>query len=99
MDPNGVITAFGLAPASSDERPIGDALVAGDRHEAYLADKGFTGVQWERRLLEVSKTFALPRSYAALRSSVQTRGLRDQAYTIRRKSPTGDSHLSVILPI
>jgi hypothetical protein len=26
--------------------------VAGDRHEAYLADKGFTGVQWERRWLE-----------------------------------------------
>ena len=53
VDPNGVITAFGLAPASSDERPIGDALVAGDRHEAYLADKGFTGVEWERRWLEV----------------------------------------------
>src|SRR5215218_1275994 len=29
-----------------------DALVAGDRHEAYLADKGFTGVEWERRWLE-----------------------------------------------
>ena len=53
VDPNGVITAFALAEASSDERPIGDALVAGDRHEAYLADKGFTGVQWERRWLEV----------------------------------------------
>jgi hypothetical protein len=52
-DPNGVITAFGLAEASSDERPIADALVASDRHEAYLADKGFTGVQWERRWLEV----------------------------------------------
>jgi Transposase DDE domain len=53
VDPNGVITAFALAEASSDERPIGDTLVAGDRHEAYLADKGFTGVQWERRWLEV----------------------------------------------
>jgi hypothetical protein len=52
VDPGGVITAFGLATASSDERPIADALVASDRHEAYLADKGFTGVQWERRWLE-----------------------------------------------
>ena len=30
---------------SSDERPMADAPVATDRHEAYLADKGFTGVQ------------------------------------------------------
>jgi len=52
VDPEGVITAFGLAPASSDERPIGDALVARNRHDAYLADKGFTGVEWERRWLE-----------------------------------------------
>src|SRR5215216_3175542 len=52
VDPGGVITAFGLAAASSDERPIADALVASDRHEAYLADKGFTGVEWERRWLE-----------------------------------------------
>ena len=53
VDPYGVITVFGLAPASSDERPIGEALVAQDRHEAYLADKGFTGEKWERRWLEV----------------------------------------------
>jgi hypothetical protein len=52
VDPGGVITAFGLAEASSDERPIGEALVAGDRHGAYLADKGFTGVEWERRWLQ-----------------------------------------------
>jgi hypothetical protein len=52
VDPEGVVTAFGLAAASSDERPIGDALVAEDRHGAYLADKGFTGVEWERRWLE-----------------------------------------------
>ena len=52
VDPGGLITAFGLAPASSDERPIGDALLAKDRHDAYLADKGFTGVEWERRWLE-----------------------------------------------
>ncbi len=52
VDPVGVITAFGLAAAASDERPIGEALVAHDRHEAYLADKGFTGVEWERYWLE-----------------------------------------------
>ncbi len=52
VDPNGVITAFGLAPAASDERPIGEALVASDRYRAYLADKGFTGVEWERLWME-----------------------------------------------
>ena len=52
VDPDGVITAFGLAPAASEERPIGEALVASDRYEAYLADKGFTGVEWERLLME-----------------------------------------------
>jgi hypothetical protein len=53
VDPDGVVTVFGLATASSDERPIGEALLAQDGHEAYLADKGFTGVEWERRWLEV----------------------------------------------
>ena len=48
-----MVSAFGLAPASSDERPVGDALISDDRHGAYLADKGFTGVEWERRWLEV----------------------------------------------
>jgi hypothetical protein len=44
VDPGGVITAFGLATASSDERPIADALVASDRHEAYLwQTKGLGG--------------------------------------------------------
>jgi len=52
VDPYGVVTVFGLAPASSDERPIGEALVAQDGHEAYLADKGFTGLEWERRWLQ-----------------------------------------------
>jgi hypothetical protein len=52
VDPDGVITAFGLAPAASDERPIGEALIAKDLHEAYLADKGFTGVEWERHWSE-----------------------------------------------
>jgi hypothetical protein len=52
VDPKGVVSAFFLAPAASDERPIGEALIASDHHEAYLADKGFTGVEWERRWLE-----------------------------------------------
>jgi hypothetical protein len=53
VDPEGVITAFGLAPAASDERPIGDALLACDRYGAYLADKGFTGLEWERLWMEI----------------------------------------------
>ena len=52
VDPEGVVSAFGLAPAASDERPIGEALIAEDLHEAYLADKGFTGLEWERHWLE-----------------------------------------------
>jgi hypothetical protein len=52
VDPEGVVTAFGLAPAASDERPIGDALLAEDRYSGYLADKGFSAVDWERRWLE-----------------------------------------------
>ena len=52
VDPKGVVSAFGLAPAASDERPIGEALIALDLHEAYLADKGFTGLEWERHWLE-----------------------------------------------
>jgi hypothetical protein len=57
VDPKGVVSAFGLARAASDERPIGDALIASDRYDAYLADKGFTGVEWER---------CWPEEYAAL---------------------------------
>jgi hypothetical protein len=53
VDPDGVITAFGLAPAASDDRPIGGALLASDRYGAYLADKGFTGVEWERLWMEI----------------------------------------------
>jgi len=56
VDPDGVITAFGLAPANSDERPIGEALIASDRHDAYLADKGFFSLAWERHWLEVHGT-------------------------------------------
>ena len=53
VDPAGVVRAFGLAPANCDERPIGDALIAEDRYSAYLADKGFSSIGWERRWLEV----------------------------------------------
>ena len=49
VSPEGVICAFGLAEAASDERPIGDFLIVEDSHDAYLADKGFAGVEWERR--------------------------------------------------
>src|SRR5215211_6553227 len=45
VSPEGVICAFGLAEAASDDRPIGEFLISEDFHEAYLADKGFTGVQ------------------------------------------------------
>ncbi|MDQ4062529.1 MAG: hypothetical protein M3122_01215 [Actinomycetota bacterium] len=31
------MSAFGLPPAASDERPIGDALAASNRHDVYLA--------------------------------------------------------------
>src|ERR671911_997438 len=49
VSPQGVICAFGLAEASSEERPIGEHLIVEDSHDAYLADKGFTGLEWERR--------------------------------------------------
>ena len=52
VTPEGVITAFGLAPANCDERPIGEFLVASDGHDAFLADKGFSSVEWERQWLE-----------------------------------------------
>jgi hypothetical protein len=38
--------------AASDERPIGESLIAQESYEAYLADKGFAGVRWERHWLE-----------------------------------------------
>src|SRR5215218_7504863 len=33
--------------------PIADFLIIEDFHDAYLADKGFTGVEWERRWLDL----------------------------------------------
>jgi Transposase DDE domain len=50
VSPQGVITAFGVAEAVSDERPIADWLIRQDRHEVYLADKGFSSMAWERHL-------------------------------------------------
>lgn len=52
VTPEGVVTSFGLAPANCDERPIGELLVSSDGHDAFLADKGFSSVEWERRWLE-----------------------------------------------
>lgn len=52
VTPEGVVTTFGLAPASCDERPIGEFLVARDGHHGYFADKGFSSVEWEKRVLE-----------------------------------------------
>jgi hypothetical protein len=48
----GVIVAFGLAPANGDERPIGEFLATADGHADYLADKGFSSVEWEKHWLE-----------------------------------------------
>jgi len=48
VSPKGVIMGFGLAEANSDERPIGEFLVSSDGYDAYLADKGFSSVDWER---------------------------------------------------
>lgn len=52
VSPEGVVTAFGLAPANCDERPIGGFLVSSDGHDAFLADKGFSSLEWEKRWLE-----------------------------------------------
>ncbi len=50
---DGIITRFGLAEARADERPIADALLGRVKHRAtYLADKGHSGVMWERHWLE-----------------------------------------------
>lgn len=48
----GVIMAFGLAEANADERPIGEFLLSSDCHDAFLADKGFSSVEWEKYWLE-----------------------------------------------
>lgn len=53
VSPEGVITSFGLAEANCDERPVGEFLVDLDGHDTYLADKGFSAVEWEKHWLEV----------------------------------------------
>jgi hypothetical protein len=45
VSPQGVITAFGLASANCDERPIGEFLVTFDEYDGYLADKGFSSAE------------------------------------------------------
>jgi len=52
VSPEGVVTAFGLAPANCDERKVGEFLIRSDGHDAFLADKGFSSLKWERRWLE-----------------------------------------------
>ncbi len=52
VSPEGIVAAFGLAPANCDERPIGEFLVSSDGHDAYLADKGFSSVAWEGHWLK-----------------------------------------------
>ena len=52
MSPEGVIMAFGLAEAKSDERPIGEFLISSDSYDAFLADKGYSSVAWEKYWLE-----------------------------------------------
>lgn len=52
VSPEGVIMAFALAEANADERPIGELLISSDRHDAFLADKGFSSVDWEKHWLE-----------------------------------------------
>jgi Transposase DDE domain len=51
VSPKGVIMAFGLAEANSDERPIGEFLISSDSHDAFLADKGFSSLEWEKHWL------------------------------------------------
>jgi Transposase DDE domain len=52
VSPEGVITAFGVGEAASDERSVGDWIIRQDRHDTYLADKGFSSVSWERHWVE-----------------------------------------------
>jgi Transposase DDE domain len=51
VSPQGVIMAFGLAEANSGERPIGEFLISSDGHDAFLADKGFSSLEWEKHWL------------------------------------------------
>lgn len=66
VSPEGVITSFGLAEANCDERPVSEFLVELDGHDTYLADKGFSAVEWERHWLEVygARVIATPQKNA-----------------------------------
>jgi hypothetical protein len=66
VSPEGVITSFGLAEANCDERPVGEFLVELDGHDTYLADKGFSAVEWERYWLEIyrARVIATPQKSA-----------------------------------
>ena len=55
VSPEGVVTAFGLAPANCDERPIGEFLVSSDGHDTFLADEWFLSVERERRFADWGK--------------------------------------------
>jgi hypothetical protein len=57
VTPEGVVTTFGLVPANCDERSIGEFLVFSDGHDSYLADKGFSSVEWEKHWLESLESF------------------------------------------
>ena len=107
-DPKGVVTVFGMAPAACDERPIGETLVAEDRHEGYLADKGFSGIEWERRWLESygALVAATPknndrrawseadRRWAAALGAQQLGQLKDQFFLERHRAKTLEGLLS-----
>ena len=64
---SGVITAFGLAPANGDERPIGDALLALDGFDLYLTDKGFASAAWEARWRAVYRAEVITTPYRSSR--------------------------------
>ncbi|MDQ3793752.1 MAG: transposase [Actinomycetota bacterium] len=50
--PRGCGDDLRVGPANCDERPIGEFLVFSGGHDAYLADKGFSSVAWERHWSE-----------------------------------------------
>ena len=66
VTPSGVITTFGLALAASDERQVGEALIAADRFGCYLADKGFASAAWEQHWCRAygAQVLATPQRHA-----------------------------------
>jgi hypothetical protein len=92
VSPQGVITAFGLAPANRDERPIGEFLVASDGHGGFLADKGFSSVEWEKRWLQTygASVAATPQKNArrAWPEKACHAGRRESGNSSRASSPS-----------